>query len=68
LLPKPVKTIPDQKDNGPVSEIQEKTTHKPEELPVNQDGAGEFFRTAVLAILLALFIRTFFFEPCNIPS
>jgi signal peptidase I len=51
-----------------VSEIQDKTTNKPEELPVNQDGAGEFFRTAVLAILLALFIRTFFFEPFNIPS
>ena len=51
-----------------MSEIQDKTTNKPEELPVNQDGAGEFFRTAVLAILLALFIRTFFFEPFNIPS
>lgn len=32
------------------------------------DGAGEFFKTAVMAILLALFIRTFFFEPFNIPS
>lgn len=32
------------------------------------DGAGEFVKTAVLAILLALFIRTFFFEPFNIPS
>lgn len=30
--------------------------------------AGEFFRTALLAILLALFIRTFFYEPFNIPS
>jgi len=40
-----------------------KKTRKPEE-----DGAGEFFKTAILAILLALFIRTFFFEPFNIPS
>ena len=35
---------------------------KPEETP------GEFFRTAILAVLLAMFIRTFFFEPFNIPS
>jgi len=33
-----------------------------------EDGVGEFFKTAILAILLALFIRTFFFEPFNIPS
>lgn len=32
------------------------------------EGATEFFKTAVLAILFALFIRTFFFEPFNIPS
>lgn len=29
---------------------------------------SEFLKTAVLAVLLALFIRTFFFEPFNIPS
>lgn len=29
---------------------------------------GEFAKTAIIAILLALFIRTFFFEPFNIPS
>jgi signal peptidase I len=34
----------------------------------NQEEKGEFFKTAILAILLALFIRTFFFEPFNIPS
>lgn len=33
-----------------------------------EEGPGEFFRTAIVAILLALFIRTFFFEPFNIPS
>ena len=29
---------------------------------------GEFFRTAVIAVVLALTIRTFFYEPFNIPS
>ena len=33
-----------------------------------EENAGEFFKTAMLAVLLALFIRTFFFEPFNIPS
>lgn len=33
-----------------------------------EETMGEFFKTAILAILLALFIRTFFFEPFNIPS
>ncbi len=29
---------------------------------------GEFLRTVLMAVLLALFIRTFFYEPFNIPS
>jgi len=33
-----------------------------------EESMGEFFKTAILAVLLALFIRTFFFEPFNIPS
>lgn len=37
-------------------------------LPEKEEGMGEFFKTAILAILLALFIRTFFYEPFNIPS
>lgn len=44
------------------------TLPKEETIPEKEEGAGEFFKTAVLAILLALFIRTFFFEPFNIPS
>jgi len=36
--------------------------------PEKEEGAGDFFKTAILAILLALFIRTFFYEPFNIPS
>lgn len=38
------------------------------DVPLKEEGIGEFFKTAILAILLALFIRTFFFEPFNIPS
>lgn len=37
------------------------------ELPVKEDW-GELTRTAMIAILLALLIRTFLFEPFNIPS
>lgn len=33
-----------------------------------QEEGGDFFRTAMIAILLALIIRTFLFEPFNIPS
>ncbi|PZO87500.1 MAG: signal peptidase I [Micavibrio aeruginosavorus] len=33
-----------------------------------EEKPGEFFKTAVLAIFLALVIRTFLFEPFNIPS
>lgn len=42
---------------------QKKDTDLPEE-----EGIGDFFKTALLAVLLALFIRTFFYEPFNIPS
>ena len=34
----------------------------------NTEDMGEFFRTAIVAVLLALVIRTFLFEPFNIPS
>lgn len=40
----------------------------PKPLENEEETLGEFFKTAVLAILFALFIRTFFFEPFNIPS
>lgn len=41
---------------------------KPSQELKKEEGTGEFFKTAILAVLLALFIRTFFFEPFNIPS
>lgn len=41
---------------------------KADKILPKEEGAGEFFKTAILAVLLAMFIRTFFFEPFNIPS
>lgn len=46
-------------DKAPVGEVA---------VPEKEEGVGEFFKTAILAVLLAMFIRTFFFEPFNIPS
>lgn len=41
----------------------------PKEAPLNaKEEAAEFFKTAVIAILLAVIIRSFLFEPFNIPS
>lgn len=34
----------------------------------NKGGLGESFRTVVYAVLIALMVRTFLFEPFNIPS
>jgi len=37
--------------------------------PLNaKEELGEFFKTALIAVILALLIRTFLFEPFNIPS
>lgn len=37
--------------------------------PLNaKEELGEFFKTAMIAVVLALIIRTFLFEPFNIPS
>lgn len=58
---------PAQKEYDPLKA----SARKPAQAPLDdskEEGAGEFFKTALLAILLALFIRTFFFEPFNIPS
>lgn len=37
-------------------------------IPEKEEGVGEFLKTAILAVLLALLIRTFLYEPFNIPS
>lgn len=42
---------------------------KKENIPLNaKEEASEFFKTALIAIFLAVFIRSFFYEPFNIPS
>jgi len=46
-----------------------KKSAKEEDPPFIEKGEiSEFAKTAVIAVLLALFIRTFFYEPFNIPS
>ena len=44
--------------------------HNAEEKPVllEREELGEFFKTAVIAVLIALVIRSVLFEPFNIPS
>ena len=46
-----------------------KLDEKPRSPPLNaREELGEFFRTAVIAVILALLIRSFLYEPFNIPS
>ena len=46
-----------------------KTKNKAEAAPLNaKEEMAEFFKTALVAVVLALLIRTFFYEPFNIPS
>ncbi len=47
----------------------EKPETKPRTPPLNaREELGEFFRTAIIAVVLALLIRSFLYEPFNIPS
>ena len=54
-------TVPAQTGDQPAEKIVTVPMTAKEEL-------GEFFRTALVAVILALLIRTFLFEPFNIPS
>jgi len=61
----------DNQDNlsEPVKESPEEPKSTRQEEPLsNKEEMSEFFKTAIVAVLIALFIRTFFFEPFNIPS
>lgn len=51
----------------PLRAAPKKRAYKREEIEEKGE-IGEFAKTAIIAVLLALFIRTFFFEPFNIPS
>lgn len=53
-----------EKQNDDMEQVAE--THKP--VLVDTGELGEFAKTAVLAILIALFVRSIFLEPFNIPS
>lgn len=45
------------------------STTQDNKVPLNaKEELGEFFKTALIAVLLALLIRTFLYEPFNIPS
>ncbi len=62
------KTVPETAITGeqaPDSPYNEEEIFKKTE---SDDGWAEFFKTIIMAILLAVLIRTFFFEPFNIPS
>jgi signal peptidase I len=58
------KSTAEQKDVG-----QEKLEHDVAEATLrDNDEISEFFKTALVAVFLALLIRTFLYEPFNIPS
>lgn len=47
----------------------ESVAKKPQDAPLTaREELTEFFRTAMIAVILALVIRTFMYEPFNIPS
>ena len=54
-----------KKDEAPALATQE----KPQDPPLNaREELEEFFKTALIAVFLALCIRSFLYEPFNIPS
>ena len=48
--------------------FRKKKTNEDEAPLIEKGEIGEFAKTAFIAVILALFIRTFFYEPFNIPS
>jgi signal peptidase I len=52
-----------------LQKIKDDNAVKPHEPPLTaKEELGEFFKTAMIAVFLALLIRTFLYEPFNIPS
>jgi len=65
MAEKKTKTVKETK----TAEEPAKSAQETQQPPLNaKEELSEFFKTAMIAILLALFIRTFLFEPFNIPS
>ncbi|MEM6812468.1 MAG: signal peptidase I [Pseudomonadota bacterium] len=60
--------IQDQDQQKPQQESEPKKNASKTSQKSNKEEMSEFAKTAVIAVLLAMFIRTFFFEPFNIPS
>jgi len=57
-----------EKNHPEVSEIPAEQKNK-DDAPLNaKEEAAEFFKTAVIAVALAIIIRSLLFEPFNIPS
>lgn len=64
-------------ENKPKDNVEPKLKANPKQRPTavesaplieNDNEVSEFFKTAIIAVLLALLIRTFLYEPFNIPS
>lgn len=56
-------------DNSPVQSTAPLADEKPQQPPMTaKEEWAEFLRTALFAVILALLIRTFLYEPFNIPS
>lgn len=56
-----------KQDQKPLRVVPQKRAYKREEVEEKSE-MGEFAKTAIIAVLLALVIRTFLYEPFNIPS
>ncbi len=56
------------KGTGAISDEPQKETQVHEPPMSAREEWAEFFKTAMIAVVLALIIRTFLFEPFNIPS
>jgi len=57
-----------KEESGTISEQQTQEPLKHEPPMTAREEWAEFFKTAMIAVVLALIIRTFLFEPFNIPS
>ena len=57
-----------KEESATITEQQEQEQQRREPPMTAREEWAEFFKTAMIAVVLALIIRTFLFEPFNIPS